>query len=57
MTINYQTLNDKIRFVIPIMLDRVPIRLNSWCGYNVSAQNRNVKSQVQFTARRSQNVT
>jgi hypothetical protein len=32
-------LDDKIRYVIPIMLDTVSIELGPWSGYNVLAQN------------------
>jgi putative transposase len=48
-SLNYQTpfsylkarmpdIDDKIRFVIPIMLDRVSIELGPWSGYHVLAQ-------------------
>ena len=30
--------DDKIRFVIPIMLDKVSVQLGPWSGYNVLAQ-------------------
>jgi hypothetical protein len=47
--LNYQTpfsylkahmpdIDDKIRFVIPIMLDRVSVQLGPWSGYHVLAQ-------------------
>ena len=35
-------LDDKIRYVIPLMLDKVSIELGPWSGYNVLAQNRTV---------------
>jgi len=31
-------MDDKIRFVIPIMLDKVSVQLGPWSGYNVLAQ-------------------
>jgi hypothetical protein len=31
-------IDDKIRFVIPIMLDKVAVELGSWSGYHVLAQ-------------------
>jgi transposase len=31
-------IDDKIRFVIPIMLDKVSVQLGPWSGYNVLAQ-------------------
>ena len=31
-------LDDKIRFVIPIMLDKVSVELGTWSGYHVLAQ-------------------
>ncbi len=31
-------LDDKIRFVIPIMLDKVSVELGHWSGYHVLAQ-------------------
>ena len=48
-SLNYQTpfsylksqlpdINDKIRFVIPIMLDNASVRLGPWSGYHVMAQ-------------------
>ena len=51
-SLNYQTpfaylkermpdINDKIRFVIPIMLDKVAIELGPWSGYHVLAQHHN----------------
>jgi hypothetical protein len=33
-------IDDKIRFVIPIMLDRVSVELGPWSGYHVLAQHR-----------------
>ena len=33
-------INDKIRLVIPIMLDNVSVRLGPWSGYHVLAQHR-----------------
>ncbi|RLC64457.1 MAG: hypothetical protein DRI01_03370, partial [Chloroflexi bacterium] len=30
-------IDDKIRFVIPIMLDKVSVKLGPWSGYNVLA--------------------
>ena len=33
-------LDDKIRFVIPIMLDKVSVELGPWSGYHVLAQHR-----------------
>jgi hypothetical protein len=49
--LNYQTpfaylksqlpdVDDKIRFVIPIMLDKVSVQLGPWSGYHVLAQHR-----------------
>lgn len=35
-------IDDKIRFVIPIMLDKVSVELGSWSGYHVLAHHRNV---------------
>jgi transposase-like protein len=51
--LNYQTpfaylksqlpdVDDKIRFVIPIMLDKVSVQLGPWSGYHVLAQHRNL---------------
>jgi transposase len=48
-SLNYQTpfsylksqlpdIDDRIRFVIPIMLDKVSVQLGPWSGYNVLAQ-------------------
>jgi len=31
-------IDDKIRFVVPIMLDDVSVRLGPWSGYHVLAQ-------------------
>ena len=31
-------IDDRIRFVIPIMLDKVSVQLGSWSGYNVLVQ-------------------
>ena len=31
-------IDDKIRFVIPIMLDKVAVELGPWSGYHVLAQ-------------------
>jgi tetrahydromethanopterin S-methyltransferase subunit E len=31
-------IDDKIRFVIPVMLDDVSVRLGPWSGYHVLAQ-------------------
>jgi len=31
-------IDDKIRFVIPIMLDKVAVELDPWSGYYVLAQ-------------------
>ena len=50
-SLNYQTpfaylksqmtdIDDKIRFVVPIMLDDVSVRLGPWSGYHVLAQHR-----------------
>jgi len=50
-SLNYQTpfaylmsqmlaIDDRIRFVIPIMLDDVSVRLGPWSGYHVLAQHR-----------------
>ncbi len=47
-SLNYQTpftylgtqlpeINDKMRFVIPIMLDKVSVELGPWSGYHVLA--------------------
>lgn len=33
--------DSNIRFVIPIMLDKVSVEIGSWSGYNVLAQNQN----------------
>jgi len=33
-------IDDKIRFVIPIMLDKVAVELGSWSGYHVLTQHR-----------------
>ena len=33
-------IDDKMRFVIPIMLDKVSVQLGPWSGYNVLAQHR-----------------
>jgi hypothetical protein len=35
-------LDDKIRFVIPIMLDKVSVELGPWSGYHVLAQHPNL---------------
>jgi len=35
-------IDDKIRFVVPIMLDDVSVRLGPWSGYHVLAQHQNV---------------
>jgi hypothetical protein len=32
-------IDDKIRFVIPIILDKVAVELGPWSGYHVLAQN------------------
>ena len=48
-SLNYQTpfsylktqlsdINDKIRFVVPIMLDKVSVALGPWSGYHVLAR-------------------
>ncbi len=48
-SLNYQTpfsclkrqlphINDKIRFVIPIMLDKVSVTLGPWSGYQILAE-------------------
>ena len=50
-SLNYQTpfsylktqlpnIDDKMRFVIPIMLDKVSVELGPWSGYHVLAQHR-----------------
>jgi hypothetical protein len=40
-------IDDKIRFVIPIMLDRVSVELGPWSGYHVLAQHpRSVPAEV-----------
>ena len=31
-------INDRIRLVIPIMLDKVAVKLGPWSGYHVLAQ-------------------
>jgi len=36
-------IDDKIRFVIPIMLDKVAVELGPWSGYHVLAQHRVVR--------------
>ena len=36
-------IDDKIRFVIPIMLDKVAVELGAWSGYHVLAQHLSVK--------------
>ena len=54
-SLNYQTpfsylktqladIDDKMRFVIPIMLDKVSVELGPWSGYHVLAQHRIVES-------------
>jgi len=56
-SLNYQTpfsylktqlpdIDDKMRFVIPVMLDKVSVELGPWSGYHVLAQNRIL---VQYT--------
>ena len=41
-------LDDKIRFVIPIMLDKVSVELGPWSGYHVLAQNRILVCQPSY---------
>jgi len=38
-------IDDKIRFVIPIMLDKVSVKLGSWSGYNVLAHHQFIVDQ------------
>lgn len=33
-------LDENIRFIVPILLDRVAVQLGPWCGYHVLAQHR-----------------
>jgi len=35
-------IDDKIRFVIPIMLDKVSVKLGPWSGYNVLVHHRTI---------------
>ncbi len=41
-------LDDKIRYVIPLMLDTVSIELGPWSGYNVLAQNQSYPLMLPF---------
>mgnify|MGYP001409230248 CR=1 FL=1 len=56
-SLNYQTpfsylntqlphIDDKMRFVIPIMLDKVAVQLGPWSGYNVLAQHHTLVRSV-----------
>ena len=58
LSLNYQTpfvylkkqepsIDDTIRFVQPFILDDVSVKLGSWSGYNVLAQNLAKKFQTQ----------
>jgi transposase len=42
-------IDDKIRFVIPIMLDKVAVELGPWSGYHVLAQHPIVNSSSQLS--------
>jgi len=52
-SLNYQTpfsylksqlpdIDDRIRFVIPVMLDKVSVQSGPWSGYNALAQHQNL---------------
>ena len=43
-------IDDKIRFVIPIMLDKVSVELGSWSGYHVLAHHQKEKGLVLWSA-------
>lgn len=43
-----QEIDDRIRFVIPIMLDDVSISLGPWSGYHVLAQHLRMKGSLRF---------